>query len=174
MLCCLILRFRLVTGRIGGELYNGKFGGLLSPGCSQETLANCECNQGADGNGDVYEKKDGVGGWGGKCKCPNSGKEYWVGDNGDACGSLACNGGTITQQCERRGMDDQDAHGKSVTCGSKEQADSIYVKDEHTTGWKYGENDEKYPWLHCYYKGWAKSKCEPCNPNVYNCRRYGF
>jgi len=34
-----------------------------------------------------------VGGWGGRCLCPNSGKVYYVGDNLDRCGSLACVGG---------------------------------------------------------------------------------
>ncbi|KAG7354540.1 FAD linked oxidase-like protein [Nitzschia inconspicua] len=33
-----------------------------------------------------------VGDWGGTCTCPN-GSVYWVGDNGDACASLACVGG---------------------------------------------------------------------------------
>merc|ERR1719379_2522856 len=34
-----------------------------------------------------------LGGWGGSCTCPN-GEVYQVADNGDSCGSLACNGGT--------------------------------------------------------------------------------
>merc|ERR1719436_868660 len=42
---------------------------------------------------DVYEKAANVGGWGGLCTCPN-GQTYNVGDNYDACGSLACVGGT--------------------------------------------------------------------------------
>eukprot|EP00931_Biecheleriopsis_adriatica_P122769 TRINITY_DN977_c0_g1_i3.p1 TRINITY_DN977_c0_g1~~TRINITY_DN977_c0_g1_i3.p1 ORF type:complete len:1652 (+),score=356.20 TRINITY_DN977_c0_g1_i3:28-4983(+) len=40
----------------------------------------------------VEENAAGVGGWGGWCKCPD-GEMYGVGDNNDACGSLACIGG---------------------------------------------------------------------------------
>ena len=40
----------------------------------------------------TYVKVDGVGGWGGTCTCPD-GSTYDVGDNGNACGSLACVGG---------------------------------------------------------------------------------
>ena len=42
----------------------------------------------------------GVGGWGGKYRCPD-GKEYWVGDNGDACRSLAGEGGERVGGCIR-------------------------------------------------------------------------
>lgn len=41
----------------------------------------------------IIENAPGVGGWGGSCTCPD-GQVYQVGDNGDACGSLACVGGT--------------------------------------------------------------------------------
>ena len=41
---------------------------------------------------DMYAQKAGVGTWGGTCTCP-SGNVYYVGDNNDNCGSLACNGG---------------------------------------------------------------------------------
>jgi hypothetical protein len=40
-----------------------------------------------------------VGGWGGKCRCPESGIEYEVGDNYDSCASLACEGGEVVQPC---------------------------------------------------------------------------
>jgi len=40
----------------------------------------------------VIANAPGAGGWGGRCKCP-SGTVYKVGDNGDACESLACVGG---------------------------------------------------------------------------------
>jgi len=41
----------------------------------------------------VWENDHSLGGWGGSCTCPN-GEVYQVADNGDSCGSLACNGGT--------------------------------------------------------------------------------
>ena len=41
----------------------------------------------------VEEHHKDVGVWGGLCTCPD-GQEYWVGDYGDRCGSLACVGGT--------------------------------------------------------------------------------
>ena len=44
---------------------------------------------------------DSVGGWGGTCTCPN-GQTYQVGDNGDSCGSLACEGGT-SGNCNKKG-----------------------------------------------------------------------
>ena len=40
-----------------------------------------------------------AGTWGGGCACPN-GQEYQVGDNGDACESLACIGG-IALNCTK-------------------------------------------------------------------------
>ena len=43
----------------------------------------------------------GSGGWGGSCTCPD-GTTYWVGDNWDACASLACTGGT-PGNCIRHG-----------------------------------------------------------------------
>ena len=39
------------------------------------------------------------GDWGGTCVCPD-GQEYQAADNNDACGSLACDGGTM-QSCNR-------------------------------------------------------------------------
>merc|ERR1719499_1451179 len=41
-----------------------------------------------------------VGTWGGSCTCPD-GSVYQVGDNHDACGSLACIGG-VSGSCNRR------------------------------------------------------------------------
>eukprot|EP00494_Astrolonche_serrata_P023955 UN24213 len=40
-----------------------------------------------------------VGGWSGTCTCPN-GESYWVGDNYNACGSIACVNG-VAGQCQR-------------------------------------------------------------------------
>jgi len=41
-----------------------------------------------------------TGGWGGKCTCPD-GSVYWVADNHDFCGSLACFGGGKSGKCNR-------------------------------------------------------------------------
>ena len=43
-----------------------------------------------------YRKDEGVGEWGGTCTCPD-GQTYEVGDNYDACATLACEGGTAGQ-----------------------------------------------------------------------------
>merc|ERR1711920_1106329 len=48
----------------------------------------------------VVENAPGVGAWGGSCTCPD-GQIYQVGDNGDACGSIACVDGT-PGVCNRR------------------------------------------------------------------------
>ena len=55
---------------------------------------------------------DGVGGWGGTCVCPN-GQSYNVADNNDACGSLACEGGTALN-CES--FSSPERLGMKVTC----------------------------------------------------------
>ena len=60
-----------------------------------------------------YRGESGVGGWGGVCTCPD-GQEYNVGDNNNACGSLACYGGTITEPC----TSGSHGGGMAVTCGS--------------------------------------------------------
>lgn len=59
-----------------------------------------------------YQRVAGVGQWGGWCTCPD-GQRFNVGDNGDACGSLACIGG-VPGQCHRA-VDAQRA-GMRVTC----------------------------------------------------------
>lgn len=59
----------------------GKGGGAPSPTPS------------VSGDNRVIERAPGIGGWGGSCTCPD-GQIYQVGDNGDACNSLACVGGT--------------------------------------------------------------------------------
>ena len=63
----------------------------------------------------VYSKRDGVGGWGGECTCPD-GSTYEVGDNKDSCGSLACIGGKVTKECSDGGIK-KESRGMSVTCG---------------------------------------------------------
>merc|ERR1712139_721782 len=47
----------------------------------------------------VEENAHRVGGWGGKCTCPN-GEIYYVGDNYNSCGSLACVNGK-SGRCHR-------------------------------------------------------------------------
>jgi len=57
-----------------------------------------------------------TGTWGGKCTCPD-GHYYWVADNRDYCGTLACFGGTYDKNnCNRR--PGRWTH-KSVTCGRR-------------------------------------------------------
>ena len=53
-----------------------------------------------------------AGNWGGGCACPN-GEEYLVGDNGDACESLACIGGIALNCTKSKG---EWSH-KEVNCG---------------------------------------------------------
>jgi len=62
----------------------------------------------------VYEKVPSVGLWGGICTCPD-GQQYQVGDRGDACGSLACEGG-VAGQCEQTIVESR--RGKSVRCNA--------------------------------------------------------
>jgi hypothetical protein len=65
----------------------------------------------------------GGGGWGGFCTCPN-GQRYGVGDNNDACESLACVDG-IPSKCNR--FVAEEWAGKRVVCGStttKEEAET--------------------------------------------------
>ena len=65
------------------------------------------------GNNDnrVQENADGVGGFGGTCRCPD-GKTYEVGDNGDACKSLACVNGEMLNCNRKMGV----WSGRKVTC----------------------------------------------------------
>jgi len=55
-----------------------------------------------------------VGGWGGLCRCP-SGKTYEVGDQYDACASLACVGGVVVKACGQGVISPWKA-GWKVTC----------------------------------------------------------
>jgi hypothetical protein len=59
----------------------------------------------------VQANAPGVGGWGGKCTCPN-GNEYEAGDNYDYCVSLACIGGSAGQCNRHNGA----WTGRKVTC----------------------------------------------------------
>uniref|UniRef100_A0A7S0NSK8 Uncharacterized protein n=1 Tax=Calcidiscus leptoporus TaxID=127549 RepID=A0A7S0NSK8_9EUKA len=48
--------------------------------------------------GGISDGALGAGTWGGRCACPN-GAVYYVADKNDACGSLACTGGTPVGAC---------------------------------------------------------------------------
>ena len=79
--------------------------------------------------GNVYTKTRGVGGWGGVCTCPD-GLAYEVGDHNNACGSIACDGGTITTECKPGGISRANV-GMKVICGgvsTKKAATYILTK----------------------------------------------
>lgn len=59
----------------------------------------------------LYERSAAVGAWGGSCECPN-GERYLVGDNLDACESLACFGGTAGKCSHTNG----EWSGRRVVC----------------------------------------------------------
>ena len=70
-----------------------------TPGCAGATFRHClegpvEFPDAQRSPKNVVEEfAPGIGGWGGRCTCPN-GETYEVGDLIDYCGSLACTGGT--------------------------------------------------------------------------------
>jgi hypothetical protein len=74
------------------------------PFCHTETLKN-----------QISEARTNVGEFGGSCTCPH-GNVYWVGDNQDWCGSLACYDG-IPGECNKT-VNAKWAHRK-VVCGRK-------------------------------------------------------
>lgn len=68
---------------------------------------------------DLYYREHAVGGWGGTCTCP-SGETYQVGDQWDACASMACFGGT-PGDCQRS-RSPLRVH-RGVVCGYSEAKD---------------------------------------------------
>ena len=116
--CC-----RTATGGAGAYTYLSV---ATLAACKDACLANGSCKaieylgvQGPTPAGsDDYRKNPNVGGWGGQCTCP-SGKTYWVGDNFDSCGSLACIGGT-RGPCEKVLLagtpEKEQGRGMQVTC----------------------------------------------------------
>jgi len=64
-------------------------------------------------SGNWYRSVPNVGSWGGICTCPD-GQQYEVGDNGDSCGSIACEGG-VSGECGEDSIDPNSA-GMKVTC----------------------------------------------------------
>jgi len=80
--------------------------------------------EGNDGKGNLYTWNVAtVGTWGGTCTCPDGG-EYFVGDNWDGCGSLACFGGT-SSGCNR--WVDEKWAGRSVICAGPEAPARIQI-----------------------------------------------
>lgn len=77
------------------------------------TCAGTNPNKGFEIN-KVEENKDGVGGFGGSCTCPD-GSVFQVGDNFDDCGSLACVGG-VSGKCNKQ--NDRAWSKRKVTCGA--------------------------------------------------------
>merc|ERR1711953_761930 len=71
-----------------------------------------------------------VGGWGGRCRCP-SGAIYEVGDNYDSCGSLACVGGEVVENCGQGVISAQRA-GWKVTCGTSTTIDDATSAQDET------------------------------------------
>jgi hypothetical protein len=77
---------KLVVLAIGGTVEGAPMA-LLRLLASVSLLASTSASA-----GNTYEKGAGVGSWGGSCTCPN-GQVYDVGDSGNTCESLACEGG---------------------------------------------------------------------------------
>merc|ERR1719160_279088 len=93
----------------------------VQPDTSADT---CVPVQGANN----YNKNAGKGGWGGSCTCAD-GQVYQVGDNGDSCATLACEGG-IRGKCNKHGGE---WSGASVTCAPPLQ--NSFIEDAGTGGW---------------------------------------
>jgi len=108
--------------RHGGE-WSGK-GVICVP---QELLPPPEPLVPVDG-ANVYTKDAGKGGWGGQCTCAD-GQVYQVGDNGDSCATLACEGG-IRGSCNKH---NGEWSGASVTCAQPLQ--NSFIEDAGTGGW---------------------------------------
>jgi len=76
-----------------------------------------------------YNKNAGKGGWGGQCTCAD-GQVYQVGDNGDSCATLACEGG-IRGACNKHGGE---WSGAAVTCAPPMTTNS-FIEQAGTGGW---------------------------------------
>ena len=75
--------------------------------------------------GNFYRWVPGVGAWGGTCTCPD-GQVYNVGDENNACGSLACEHGT-PGPCSKEVQ--QDRAGMQVTCAVRTGDRAVTVSD---------------------------------------------
>jgi len=75
-----------------------------------------------------YNKHAGKGGWGGQCTCAD-GQVYQVGDNGDSCATLACEGG-IRGKCNRH---NGDWSGAAVKCAPPKM--NSFIESAGTGGW---------------------------------------
>ena len=96
-------------------------------GCTSGTTTNITTTAVAV---NVYEKRPGVGGWGGQCTCPD-GQVYDVGDNNDNCASLACVGG-VSSACSSGGIQ-ASAQGMAVTCAVGQTRQSTTTTNTSTT-----------------------------------------
>jgi len=111
-----------VDGIPAGDVYgkgNGEEGGFIFMEYGKNTCGLTMAPISTTSVGpasDKYEHVEGVGGWGGKCKCP-SGTVYEVGDNGDACASIACYGGEVVEACGQ-GVISSEHAGWKVTCAA--------------------------------------------------------
>merc|ERR1719199_2431233 len=71
----------------------------LEPGHASVMWMNVVPEQPASTKNEYIRNAPGVGGWGGECTCPD-GQVYQVGDENNACGSIACVGG-VPGKCNR-------------------------------------------------------------------------
>lgn len=80
----------------------------------------------------LYRKEPGVGGWGGFCTCPD-GLRYEVGDNMNACASLACDGGQAGS-CTKHAYVRLSSRGMRVTCKT-ESRENVYQREVGVGMW---------------------------------------
>jgi len=93
--------------------------GMKNPAGAGIMLLQAQAGWGGSDN--LFQTNAGTGGWGGSCTCPD-GSVYQVGDNGDACGSLACGGGT-SGQCNRH---HGEWSGNKVSCAAVAADDPLH------------------------------------------------
>lgn len=109
---------------------NGEAGKCLKEGGGWSG-AKVEC----DPNPDNYIENAGMGGWGGFCTCPN-GAVYPVGDEHNACGSLACVGGD-SGKCYKFGGE---WSGNKVECAGSAETHSETAKSQEVMDVVAGSN----------------------------------
>jgi hypothetical protein len=83
-----------------------------------------------------YYREKGKSLWGGSCTCPD-GQVYQVSDNGDGCGSLACEGG-ISGECNRKsGWWSM----RKVTCGNPSPLQTSSTTCSECPAGRYGAQE---------------------------------
>lgn len=135
----------------------------MAKGCSKGAFKNCKeaCagvvysanNFVAQAKQTNPEGKSMAGGWGGQCTCPD-GQVYWVGDNYNACGSLACSGGK-SGTCHKTGGK---WTGNKVTCGTAQAAPAPSTTSSCT---RYAPNGKKLEWYEKDSSAVAACQCRP-------------